>query len=219
VSFRTIIFDLDGTLVDTAPDVRDCANRVLAEMGLPRVSLAKARHSVGPGSMGFTRVILPPTHWDRSEEFIQRFQQLYKDRLLVKTRLFPYVESLLEALSDRQLIIATNKRKIFTLPILEGLGIRHYFREVIGPEDVNHNKPQPDMILQALMLTQTPKEQTLMVGDTENDILSAHAAGIKVCAVSWGYAPKSLLKRMKPDFIIDQPLHLIPIAKDERPIP
>lgn len=204
-TFRAIIFDLDGTLLDTAPDVHACSNRVLQAMGLPTISLAQARASIGPGPDNFARVTLGEENMHRFEEFIARFRQLYGEHCLVHTRPFPGVVELLRKLGGYHLAIATNKPGAYTRRILDGLDLGRYFEAIVCPEQVRHLKPHPEMILTAMARMGATPETTLVVGDTDNDIHAARAAGVAACAVTWGYGPRAALEALEPEFMVSSP--------------
>ncbi len=209
MALRTIVFDLDGTLLDTAPDVHLCSNLALRAMGLPEISLAQARASIGPGPDNFARVTLGDRHVHRFGEFIALFRQLYQERCLIQTRPFPGVVEMLERLEGYQLAIATNKPASYTGRILAGLELERYFSVVICPEDVAHLKPHPEMIVAAMARTGATAATTLVVGDTDNDICAGRAAGARTCAVTWGYGPRAALEPLRPDFIISKPAELL----------
>jgi len=213
-NFDTIIFDLDGTLADTAEDVRYCANITLREMGLSEINLEQAKRAIGPGPDNFARITLPLDRQDLYPEFIQRFRAYYAQHYLRQTRLFPGVPELLERLNGHKLVVATNKPLGFSRQILTGLGILQRFQLVIGPEEVTQLKPHPEMIEKAIERVGGTKEKTLMVGDTDNDVRSAKAAGVKICAVTYGYSPAEVLRQEKPDYMIDHPRQLLSILDE-----
>ena len=110
------------------------------------------------------------------------------------------------------MLVATNKPTAYTNHILKGLGLFQRFLSVIGPEDVAHLKPHPDMIQLGIKRAKGKVDSTLVVGDTDNDINAAKRAGAKVCAVAWGYGPTDILERQKPDFMIGQPHELLDVV-------
>lgn len=212
----TIIFDLDGTLLDTVQDVHFCSNAALREMGLPPISLAQAKRSIGPGSDTFSRITLGEEHMHRFGEFIKIYRKYYRDKCIDKTRPFPGIIEVLQQLQDTNLLVATNKPLKYTNVILENLQLMHYFKSVLGPEDVAHPKPEPDMILLGLQRVGDIPERTLMVGDTDNDIAAARAANVISCAACWGYGDAESLKNAKPDFFSETPASLLDIIINER---
>ena len=211
MEFEAIIFDLDGTLVDTAPDVWRSANHTLRRMGLREITLEEAQRSIGPGPDNFARIVLPEEQLGRFDEFISLFRQHYADHCLDNTRPFPGVIELLQRLDFIRKAVASNKPRIYTEKILDQLGLAPFFDTVVGPEDVQRVKPEPDMLLLAAERLGAEPARTLMVGDTDNDILAARRAGMPVCAVTYGYAPKSVLLVLRPDYVIDSPLELLEV--------
>jgi phosphoglycolate phosphatase len=201
--FNTIIFDLDGTLLDTARDVQKCSNIVLKQMGLRTLSLEDAKLSIGPGADNFAKVTLGENNVHRFKEFIRKYRDIYQHECLEYTKPFPGVLELLERLHDKHLLVATNKPTIYSNHILSELRILEYFDMVIGPGDVERPKPYPDMIELGIRRSAGAAESTVMVGDTDNDILAAQAAGVEVCAVAWGYGPLEILHKFNPNYIVN----------------
>ena len=210
--YHAIIFDLDGTLVDTAPDVLQSANHTLRKLGMREITLEEARRSIGPGPDNFARIVLPEGQLHRYDEFIRLFRQHYRDHCLDTTRPFPGVPEVLEALVGVPKAVASNKPREYTQAILQALELSRHFDTVVGPEDVARVKPAPDMLLLAARRLGVDPAQTLMVGDTDNDVLAARSAGMPVCAVTWGYSPEEHLRSLHPDFLIDEPFQLLEIV-------
>ncbi len=211
MDFEAIIFDLDGTLVDTAPDVWRSANHTLRLMGLREITLEQAQRSIGPGPDNFARIVLPQGQLDRFDEFISLFRQHYADHCLDNTQPFPGVIQLLQQLDFIRKAVASNKPRVYTEKILDQLGLMPFFDTVVGPEDVQRVKPEPDMLLLAAQRLEARPARTLMVGDTDNDILAARRAGMPTCAVTYGYSPKTVLLALRPDYLIDSPLDLLEV--------
>jgi phosphoglycolate phosphatase len=215
-SFDTIIFDLDGTLVDTAPDVREGINGALEKMGLLPISMDRAKRAIGPGRDEFFRVIFQDVENPDVDTFIARFREIYWDHCLDRTKFFPGMDDVLNRLDGRTLVVASNKPKVFTEKILKGLGIRDRFAHVLGPEDVAHPKPHPEMVVKALSLAGGKPSKAMMVGDTANDLKAGRGAGVGLCGARYGYGNTEDLERMRPDFLIDFPLELMDIVEDHQ---
>ncbi|MDZ7374515.1 MAG: HAD-IA family hydrolase [candidate division KSB1 bacterium] len=214
--FQAVIFDLDGTLVDTAPDVHKCANLTLQKFGMRTISLEEAKRSIGPGPDNFARIVLPEDQRHRYNEFIGVFRIFYDRHCLDSTRPFPGVRETLEQLTESAgvpLAVASNKPKVYTMRILEALDLARFFRVVLGPEDAPRLKPAPDMLLAASAALGISPSRALMVGDTDNDILAARSAGMLVCAVTWGYSTRQELALHAPDFLIDRPQELLQVCR------
>ena len=211
----TILFDADGTLIDTRRDIWTSINLAFARAGLPRVSYERTKQYIGPGSRMLVYNLLPPEHRDRTPEVLEDYLARYMEHALDETDLYPGIRKVLEHLSHLRLTVATNKSRPITERILKGLGVRERFDVVLGPEDVEQLKPHPEMILKTLELTDTESERAVIVGDTPNDIRSGKAAGVRTCAATYGYYPKESLIREGPDFVVDGAEELIPLL-DER---
>jgi phosphoglycolate phosphatase len=208
---QAILFDLDGTLVHTAPDVHAAINFAREKLGLPPISLEQALKAIGPGADRFAITVLDAENAHRLDEFIAIFRPYYLSICSQNSRPFPGIVELLESLKGYRLAVATNKRLEQTQHLLNALDLSKYFEILISPESVTRIKPAPDMIHHALDHFDLPPDQAIMVGDTDNDLLAAKAAGVTTCAVTWGYADLEFIKSLKPDYLIDKPEELLPI--------
>ena len=215
-SFDTLIFDLDGTLIDSAADVHFSVNCALKEMGSPPVSREEIRRAIGPGQDGFLKVIFPDGNKADVHQFIPIFRKYYWDHCLDQTVLFPGIQPLLSTLMDIQFAIASNKPKAFIERITAGLNILDRFRCVVGPEDVEHVKPDPEMVIKVLELCGCAADRALLIGDTNRDIMAGRAAGVRVCGVKYGYGDIHEIENQKPDFLIDHAEELLDIVGNHR---
>ena len=213
----TIIFDLDGTLVDSSRDILNCVNLALREMALPEVTMEQARKGIGPGSQAFTQTMLPRDQFYRWEELLEIYRRFYLDRCTERSTLYPGVEALIRHLRNGSLpeapvlAVATNKPRSMSDRILAHFELLPEFRVVIGPEDVVRLKPDPEMIQAILRITGSPPEEALLVGDTDNDIRAGKNARILTCGAAYGYFPRERLQAQDPDFLIDAPLELLTV--------
>jgi len=212
----TIVFDADGTLIDTRRDIWTAINLAFERAGLPHVSYEHTKQYIGPGSRMLVYNLLPPEHRDRTPEVLADYLALYMEHALDETDLYPGIRDVLMRLSHRTLTVATNKSRPITERILEGLDARDFFEVVFGPEDVEQLKPHPEMILKTLKVTNTTPDRAIIVGDTPNDIRSGKAGGIHTCAATYGYYPKESLIRECPDFVVDDAEELIPLLDDRQ---
>lgn len=208
---QAILFDLDGTLVHTAPDVYVAINYTREKLGLPPLSLEQALKAIGPGADRFAVTVLGTSHAHLLEDYLEIFRPYYLQICAERSRPFPGIVELLGALSDYRLAVVTNKRLAQSKTLLEAIDLAKYFDLLVGPDLVTNIKPAPDMITYALDQFHLPPQAALMVGDTDNDILAAKAAGVATCAVSWGYADTSFLKSLHPDHFIHSAEELLPI--------
>ena len=213
----TIIFDLDGTLVDSSRDILNCVNLALREMVLPEVTMEQARKGIGPGSQAFTQTMLPRDQFHRWEELLEIYRRFYLDRCTERSTLYPGVEALIRHLRNGSLpeapvlAVATNKPRSMSDRILAHFELLPEFRVVIGPEDVVRLKPDPEMIQAILRITGSPPEEALLVGDTDNDIRAGKNARILTCGAAYGYFPRERLQAQDPDFLIDARLELLTV--------
>jgi phosphoglycolate phosphatase len=190
----TVIFDLDGTLVDSAPDLADTLDTVLAERGLAAVGLDGARALIGHGIAALVRGALVQRGCEPGEaEFstiLQRFLHIYGQQLSAQTELYPGVAQALTALrrTGWRLVVCTNKREAFSRKILEDLGLLSEFDLIAGPDTFGVAKPDPAHLLRMLPQEPLQPHPAVVVGDSAIDVAAARAAGLPVIAVAWGYA-------------------------------
>lgn len=218
-NYKLLLFDLDGTLLHTAPDVHRSINMALEKMNIPPLSYEKSIKAIGPGADRFIHTVLGPDYKHRLEEFTNTFRPIYRENCTIQTKPFPGIVELLKALNGFDLTIITNKSRETSISILDHLKLVNYFKLIVGPELVKNIKPFPDMVNYTLQYFQTSPENALVIGDTDNDILAAKASGVAVCAVSWGYAMSDVLLVHNPDFFIKEPgelLGIINVDKTER---
>jgi phosphoglycolate phosphatase len=214
----TIAFDLDGCLVDTAPDLVGTLNLILAENGHHGLPLEAARTVVGHGARamllrGFEAVgeTLGP---EQINHLFDRFIELYRRRIDMASRPYPGVVEVLDdfAAAGAKLVVCTNKRTDLSLALLDALDLTRRFVAVVGPDKAGAAKPDPHHLLFAIQAAGGSAERALMIGDSSSDVGAASAAGVPVVAVSFGYsdiAPADL----GADAVIDSFAELPPIAR------
>lgn len=192
-SSRAIFFDLDGTLVDSVPDLAEAARRMLAELGEPSRSDAEIATFVGKGIPTMVERALcngrAPVAAARLEEGIASFMRHYGETNGRLTRPYPGVVETLSLLRARglKLGVVTNKAEAFIAPLLTELGIGEYFDCLVGGDTLAHKKPEPEPLWHACERVGVPREAALMVGDSGNDALCARRAGIPVLLMTYGY--------------------------------
>ena len=204
----TIAFDLDGTLVDTAPDLVGALNVVLGERDLPHVPQDAAGYLVGKGARaliarGFA-MAGEPLKEEEIGGLVTRFIEAYRARIASESRTFPGLEAALQALSDAgaTLCVCTNKRTDLSLALLDALQLIGRFAAVTGADRAPKAKPDPSHFLAAIAEAGGDPTYALMVGDSANDVDSAHAAGAPVVVVSFGYTDIAAA-RLGGDALID----------------
>ncbi len=202
---EAVVFDLDGTLLDTAPDLCGTLNELLTEHGRPTMPLARLRPMIGDGAAkmverGFAASGEVPADF---AGLVRRFIELYAARIAAETQPFPGVIDCLDRLraAGTQLAVCTNKTTRLTEELLAALDLTSYFGVVVGG-DGPARKPDPRHILSVAERLGVAPERSLMIGDSINDVAAAKAAGIKVVAVTFGYTTTPAIE-LGADAVID----------------
>jgi len=221
---KLIMFDLDGTLVDSAYDIAAAVDKVLIENQQPAAGEQRIRQWVGNGA---ERLIRRSLVWlqcleskkelsgdvfeqaaDKLEEklvqkYLQQFLLAYQAVPIAKTVLYPGVEECLQTLHKQKIKMAviTNKPIDLTWPILKGLKIDHYFELVLGGDSLPEKKPSPMPLQHAMEKFLARSCQCVMVGDSKADIFAAQAAKVKVVAVDYGYSNGTPVQTWQPDYV------------------
>jgi phosphoglycolate phosphatase len=187
---RAVLFDLDGTFADTAPDLARALNRVRAEKGLAPLPPAAARPYTSSGARGLLKAgfgITPES--DGYVALRDLFLAFYEEELCVETRLFDGIPELLAKITVRKLPwgIVTNKGKRFTEPLLRSLAVDHLAACVVSGDSTAHIKPHPAPLLLAASLLALPPADCVYIGDDLRDAQAARAAGMHFVAAGWGY--------------------------------
>jgi 2-phosphoglycolate phosphatase len=211
ISVDTLIFDFDGVLVDTGPDVASAANQTLKLLGLAPLPEDLIISFIGGGAEVLMRRCLGVRFEALLAEAMPIFLRLYTENCCVKTRLYPGVAEVLEhyARIGKSLAIATQKVEAITHTILKTLQVKEYFRKIVGPESVTHRKPHPEAVLKILGETGTASSRAIIIGDTASDIQSGKAAGIFTCGVRYGYGSEEELQSAQPDLYLEKLIQLM----------
>jgi N-acetyl-D-muramate 6-phosphate phosphatase len=186
---RAVLFDLDGTLLDTAPDMVGALNALRAEEALQPLPFQELRADVSHGAARLVKSGFPDAAAARLVELQQRFLAIYRNALSCGTRLFPGMEHVLDALAGRRLMagIVTNKPAWLTDPLLEQLQLRARFDCVVSGDTVAERKPHPLPLLHAAKLVGVAPGECLYVGDAQRDVQAAHAAQMPALVANYGY--------------------------------
>lgn len=185
-----LLFDLDGTLIDSAPDLAGAANDLRAAHGLPPLPHADLRPMVGAGARGMVGVAFGVAPGDaRFDGLKDAFLARYAERLLHSTRVFDTVLPVLDALDRAGLGwgIVTNKAMRFTAPLVDGLGLAQRAQVVIAGDTTPHAKPHPEPLLEAARRIGVAPTACAYIGDDHRDMLAGRAAGMATLAAAWGY--------------------------------
>jgi 2-phosphoglycolate phosphatase len=199
--FSYYLFDIDGTLLDSARDICGAIQEVLAETDSPPVSFEFLRGYIGRHLIDCFSDIFPGCAPEQMDALIQHYRRIYPARAHRETRPYPGVAEALAALSGRK-STATTKGTPTTRSVLEQFGLIRYFDHVQGTDGIPC-KPAPDVLLAALAAIGGRPEDCLMVGDAPADMEAARRAGIKVCAVRYGYGKPEELAKWSPDYWVD----------------
>lgn len=189
----TIVFDLDGTLVDSAPDLHRALNTVLSNLSLPQVDLAEVRQNVGLGAHKLidrvTRAHGEPQTSERLDQLTELYVETYASDIASLSTIFPGVVDALEwfATKGARMSVCTNKRTALSRQLLDALDLSRHFDGIIGADAVANRKPHADHYLAALGAAVGKVTSSLMIGDSAADVGTARGAGAPVAVVDFGY--------------------------------
>lgn len=199
---KLVIFDLDGTLVDSKEDLAVSVNVMRERMGLPQLPHELIASYVGQGVMVLVRRALGAEATDEKvEKGMALFLDYYRQHMLDHTTLYPGVRGALEELGDRTLAVLTNKPVRFSREMLERLGVAPLFTAIYGGNSFAQRKPDPVGVKKLMADTEARERQTLMVGDSDTDVLTGRNAGVWTCGVAYGFGARTL-EETPPDFIV-----------------
>jgi phosphoglycolate phosphatase len=205
----TIVFDLDGTLVDTAPDLVGTLNQLLVEEQLPMLGLDEVRAMIGHGARallgrGFTAAGVPLDD-ARMDRLFRRFIEVYLGRIARESRPFPGAGAALDALNaaGARLAVCTNKPTNLSVALLNALGLADCFDAIVGPDAAPAPKPDPAHLLAAIAQAGGRSDRALMVGDSATDATAARAAYVPLVLVTFGYT-ETPAAELSPDILIER---------------
>jgi len=211
-----VAFDLDGTLVDSAPGLADAVDMALKEFGLPPAGVERISTWIGNGADVMVERAVRWAEGDMSPEFCQqvrdRFDHHYAEMAAGGSRLYPQVKETLAALKTQGIPMGliTNKPTPFVAPLLNSLGIEAYFSVVIGGDDVVQKKPHPAPMYLMLAKLGLRASELVFVGDSRNDIQAAQAAGCRSVGLTYGYNYGESIALSKPDRVFEHFADLLP---------
>jgi phosphoglycolate phosphatase len=209
-----LIFDLDGTLVNTIEDIAASVNHTLVSVGYASISLDTVRRYVGDGvEMLMTRALAGRA--GRIDEAVSIYKNHHRRNLVVRSALYPTVRETLEHFTSLPMAVISNKTMEFVGPLLDRLDLSRYFKQVIGADSGLPLKPAPDAVQTLMTRFKAPKERTLIVGDGTTDVQAGKAAGIITCSVTYGFRSEEELRRAGPDFMIREMSELMALFVPE----
>lgn len=201
VDVELVIFDLDGTLVDSRADIANALNHTLRRLGLKPVTLEEVERRIGRGVRGLLRESLGERQ-DLMEMAYPTFLDFYSSHLLDNTRPYPGIKDLLRSLEDKKKAIVTNKLLHLTRKVLKGLGLDGYFQTILGGDSLPERKPSPLPIQRIMEEAGASREKTIMVGDSPLDIEAGKKAGVITCGAAYGYNREDDLLLAGADYVV-----------------
>ena len=198
-----IIFDLDGTLVDSREDMANAVNFTLKQIGLREKNISEISSYIGKGIEDLIRGSLGNKQEALLKRALSIFVEYYRKHSTDTTVLYPNVKEILEYFKNKRKTIVTNRNYEFALTTLNKLGIRDYFEDIVGGDDIGCMKPSSCPLDRSMGRLNADKEKAIIVGDMDIDIVAGKKAGIITCGVTYGMGKKEDIIKAKPDFIID----------------
>lgn len=202
-NIELIIFDLDGTLIDSLDDLANATNHMLLSLGKPAATLEQVRSYVGQGARRLVEKALPAATADEIERGLALFLAYNEEHIVDRTRLYPGALETLTALREAGLMLAvvSNKNVALCNKVLTTLSADGFFASVVGADSLAERKPSPEPLLKVLRDLGVPPERAIMVGDSINDIAAGQAAGMATIGCTFGYG--DLAEIEDADFLID----------------
>ncbi|MFZ2197305.1 MAG: HAD-IA family hydrolase [Thermodesulfovibrionales bacterium] len=201
MKIKLIIFDLDGTLVNSIADITNALNYAVGPYGFEQLTVERTTGMVGEGVTRLIEKLVGQKAADLKDVVLKRFLEYYSEHLTDLTVPYPGVPETLEMLGGYRKAVISNKREDLSRRLLENLGLSGYFEVIWGSDSVPEKKPSPAPVIEMLKKISCGRDEAVMVGDSNYDIEAGRAAGVRTVAVSYGYRKVSLLK--DADFIID----------------
>ena len=213
---KAVLFDLDGTLIDSAPDLGAAADKMRTDRGLPSLPLEKYRPMAGAGARGMLGVAfgITPEHPDFAE-LREEFFRNYESCMTQRTYVFDGVAQLIGSLVERNVPwgVVTNKSMRFAAPLTRGMPLFASARTVVGGDTTPHAKPHPAPLLEAARQVGVKPIECVYVGDDARDVQAGRAAGMGTVAATYGYLGATDVKEWGADSHIETPLALLPLLR------
>ena len=212
---RLILYDLDGTLVDTLEDIAYAANRMLETLQQPVVPAHDIRRYVGRGVRELVGRCLGSSDSRQIDEAVRIYRDLYRAHMLDHSRLYPHALEVLEYFKDRRQAVITNKPNPYSRDLLTALGVAGYFFEIIGGDSPHPRKPDPASTLALMEQAGAGRDETLFIGDSPVDIDTGRRAGILTVIVGHGLSDGVELRQAGPDMLVQDFSELLMVARRE----
>ena len=220
-SIRAVLFDLDGTLLDSAPDLVAALNHVRESEALPPLGVAEMSSHVSRGAVGLLNAGMPAADKTTFESWRTGLLDHYAENLYRESSLYEGVGELIDFLNGSGIPwgIVTNKMEALTLPILAAAHLKETISCVVCGDTLNAHKPDPAPVSLACSILNVPPENTLFVGDDSRDLVAGKAAGTQTAAIHYGYGSSDLDEQMvSGSFEIHHPCDLITVVRDSLPL-
>lgn len=205
--YKLYLFDVDGTLLDSATDICTAVRDALSEVGVNGQPEAYLRSFVGFHLFDLFEEVLPQNTREQHEALLARYRQIYLARGHSSTRVYDGVEEMLGRLGGLK-STATTKSSETARNVLTQFGLAPFFHHVQGTDGFP-SKPRPDVVFRSIEKFGVRPEECLMIGDAGPDMEAGRAAGVKTCAVTWGYGDKDAMRAHQPDYWVSHPSELI----------
>ncbi|MBL4827337.1 MAG: HAD-IA family hydrolase [Spongiibacteraceae bacterium] len=214
-SIKTVLFDLDGTLLDTAPDFAVSLNLLRQRYHLPELDYDQIRLTVSHGARALITLAFGLNEGDDKFDTLRlELLDIYSQHLSVNTAPFPGIEPLLAELEQRQIAwgVVTNKPRVYTIPILEALGLYTRAQSIVCPDDVSRTKPDPEPLFLACNQIQCEPAHCVYIGDHQRDIEAGKRAGMTTIATAYGYvAPTDKIEDWQADYCVYHAREILPL--------
>ena len=205
---NVIIFDVDGTLVDSKDDIVKAMNYALREVGAEEREPERIVSYIGTGARDLVKKSLGKRHGKLFDKAVKIFSEYYVKHSADKSKLYPHVKEVLGHFKYKRKFILTNRYRRFADVTLKELGIRGYFEDIIGGDDESCLKPSACVLDRALPKMKIDKKEALIVGDMAIDVNTGKNSGVKTCWVTYGLGKKEDVEPLRPDYIIDDIIEL-----------
>lgn len=216
MTYNTVIFDMDGTILNTLEDLKDSLNYALDQMGYPSRTLDEVRMFVGNGArLLIERAVPAGTTKEACDKCLEIYGKHYATNMQNKTRPYDGILDLLEELKDRnyKLAIVSNKFDASVKALCKD-HYDEYIKVAIGESQNVARKPAPDSVYTAMKELGSKGEESIYIGDSDVDVETAHNAGLKCVGVTWGFRSREILLNAGADYIIDKPMELVQILEN-----
>ncbi len=208
---KLIMFDLDGTLIDTAQDITNALNFALEPYGIENLTAEDTKKLIGEGVSRLMEKVLPVEKMHLQSKVMDRFLEHYSVHLTDTSKEYPYIRETLDILTHLKKAVISNKREDLSKRLLEEIGLSEYFDLIIGSDTTVEKKPSAVPVLHVISKLGLRPDESIIVGDSNYDIEAGKKAGVKTVAVTYGYRPRETL--LEADYLIDNFRELVPLVQ------